>query len=149
MQTLAKPSPDTAESARSALRALQALAPHLTQSHTMTFRAQDHEEASLSLPPDLLNLLLELLGQIANGCGVSIIPIHSELTTSQAANLLGVSRPFVITLIERGELPCRKVGSHRRIRLPDLLEYKQRDDQQRHSVLDELTAEAQELGLGY
>lgn len=78
-----------------------------------------------------------------------LIPIHAELTTQEAADILNVSRPFLIKLIESSEIPCRKVGRHRRIRFEDLMNYKQQIDSARMQALDELASQAQELNMGY
>jgi excisionase family DNA binding protein len=80
---------------------------------------------------------------------VTLLPLYTELTTQEAADLLNVSLPFLVKLIKSGALPYRKVGKHRRIYLRDVLAYKEAIDRARHETLDELVAQAQELNLGY
>lgn len=108
----------------------------------------DHDQP-IELPAGVVTLLLDILGAMASGQGVTIIPEDAELTTVQAANILHVSRPFLIKLLEEGQIPCRRVGKHRRIRMEDVMNYKRPIDQQREAVLDQLVADAQEQNMGY
>jgi excisionase family DNA binding protein len=86
---------------------------------------------------------------MANGHAVTVMPVQAELTTQQAADLLGGSRPYLVRLLEDGRIPFHKVGTHRRVRAADVMQYKARRRGESRQVLDELTREAQDLGLGY
>ena len=112
-------------------------------------RDDSSSEEKVVIPAAAFHLLIDILAQMAQGNAVTLIPIHAELTTQEAADILNVSRPFLIKLIETGEIICRKVGRHRRIRFEDLMNYKQRIDGDRTQALDELADQAQELNMGY
>ncbi len=107
------------------------------------------ESQNIDIPAKALGLLLNILEEMGRGHGVSLTPINSELTTTEAADLLNVSRPFLITLLDKGEIPHRKVGSKRRILAKDMLAYKQEIDRKREENLAKLIAQAQELDMGY
>jgi excisionase family DNA binding protein len=107
------------------------------------------KSAEVVLPLDVFKLLIGILAELGRGNSVTVIPLEAELTTQQAADLLNVSRPFLITLLTEGQIPYRKVGTRRRVKLIDIISYKNRIDEARMKVLEELTAEAQELNMGY
>ncbi len=102
---------------------------------------------ALVIPRPTVIMLAQVLDLLANGQGVQIIPKNAELTTQQAADVLNVSRPYVIGLLESGQIPFRKVGRHRRVTFEALMEYKRKDDLQRRAAADELADLSQELGL--
>lgn len=126
------------------------LSRHVSRHNTLSLaiKAAGKTEA-MRLPASAARLLLEMLTQMAEGNPVTLIPLHAELTTQEAAGHLNVSRPFLIRILEQGEIPFRKVGTHRRVMLRDLLAYKKRADAARLKALDQLVEEAQRLKLGY
>lgn len=95
----------------------------------------------------IYDLLVRVATALQEGKVISLVPETQELTTQAAANILGVSRPHLIKLVESGELPFHKVGAHRRIRLKDLMEYQRLRDRGRREALDEMARKAQEAGL--
>ncbi|WP_068427678.1 helix-turn-helix domain-containing protein [Piscicoccus intestinalis] len=107
----------------------------------------DDPEGTLIVPRGAVELLTRVLAHMAAGHGVSVVPAHAELTTQQAAELLKVSRPFLIGLLDQGDIEYRKVGKHRRIRAQSLMAYLACDDQERRQAADELTRLNQDMGL--
>jgi excisionase family DNA binding protein len=104
---------------------------------------------ALAVPDSATRLLLHILTEMAEGNAVTLLPVHAELTTQQAADVLNVSRPYLVKLLEEGKIPHRTVGKYRRVRFDDLMAYKKQIDQKRLKALEELSALDQELGLGY
>lgn len=102
---------------------------------------------AIELPAGIQSVLVSIVENLRAGNGVSVIPLHAELTTVQAAELLNVSRPYLIKQIEAGGIPHHMVGTHRRLKLVDVLAYRDRLEAQANDALDAMTAEAEELGL--
>jgi excisionase family DNA binding protein len=99
------------------------------------------------LPHSVYKVLRDLVHYMSHGVTVELMPMHSELTTQHAAEILGVSRPHLVKLLEQEEIPYHMVGKHRRIRLDDLLVYKHRRDSKRQEILEQIRADSEELGL--
>ncbi|KIG11090.1 helix-turn-helix domain-containing protein [Caballeronia concitans] len=110
----------------------------------------DNNEAhQVELPTSALRLLIDILAELADGNAVRIVPVHAELTTQEAADLLQVSRPHLVKLLEAQALPFHKTGKHRRIRFADLMRYKAEREQASEEAMAALARQAQELGMGY
>ena len=133
-----------------ALRAARRIGEYLTThpgADPVKLQGELAGDDALVVPREAAVLLAKILGFLANGEGVNVIPDMAELTTQQAAEFLNVSRPYLIKILESGEIPFRLVGTHRRVKFRDLSEFKSRDDLARRRAADELTQLAQELGL--
>ncbi len=115
----------------------------------LTLRGDSMESDELILSGHVVQILLNVLSEMSRGNAVSLIPIHQELSTQEAASLLNVSRPFLVGLLERNEIPFRKVGAHRRVLFRDVMAYKDAIDRKREQSLDELTAMSQQEDMGY
>lgn len=107
----------------------------------------DADGQPVAVPEQLVAVLRAVVDELRAGRGVSVASLHAELTTAEAAELLAVSRPYLVKLLEGGAMPFRKVGTHRRVRLVDVLAYRDRQDARSRQALDELTSQAEELGL--
>ncbi len=100
------------------------------------------------IPESVFLLLERIIEVLARGDAITVVPVGKELTTQQAANILNVSRQYVVRLLDSGSIPYRRTGTHRRIRMEDLLAYKSRRDRDRMESLDDLSRLSQQLG-GY
>lgn len=134
--------------------ALAAVATEALQQHrsgALAMRVQvaesGHEVATLDLPQAAARLLTEMLKEMAAGRAVTLIPVEIELTTQQAADILNVSRPYLVGLVENGTLPVRMVGNQRRVPLKDVVAHKAITRAKRREALRALSALDQELGL--
>lgn len=135
-----------------AVESQRALAAYLsTQFETQRIQIFDEENRAhqVELPTSALRLLVDILAELAEGNAVKVVPIHAELTTQEAADMLNVSRPHLVKLLESGALPFHKAGKHRRIRFADLMAFKAERDRTSTDAMEELAKQAQELRLGY
>ncbi len=141
------PTPQETEEAKITSRALSKYANN--ERLHIKIASSNNESDDLILPGYAINLLLDILTEMSKGNAITVMPIHAELSTQETAELLNVSRPHLVDLLEQGKIPFRKVGTHRRVLAKDVFDYKQRIDEDRLKALDELAAQAQELGMGY
>jgi excisionase family DNA binding protein len=143
------PNEHEAEEAQSAVEVLRAFVLGRGTPHVRLLPEDGQHEIDVQIPAEAFQLLVRILTLMANGHAVSVLALQTELTTQQAAELLNVSRPHVVKLLSEGVIPFRKVGTHRRVALVDLLAHKDREERRTKQALDELAEEAQKLDLGY
>ena len=124
------------------------LAALIGKGHAAQLRLVDGDE-EITVPISAIKMLVDILNQMAKGNAVSIVPIHAELTTQQAADCLNVSRPYLVKLLDEGKIPHHKVGVRRKVLFKDLVKYKERLAQESNAALDALAKQAQELNMGY
>lgn len=123
------------------------LAEHPADTGVLRVDCAPHEE--IQVPAEALRLFSAILAELAQGNAVTLIPVHAELTTQEAADLLNVSRPYLVRLLEEGQIPFHKVGTHRRIKMSELLAYKQRLEASQEQAFAKLAELSQALDLGY
>jgi excisionase family DNA binding protein len=146
-----EPVAPTAEQSHEAGESARVLASRLHGEKPLQIQIVEDDQAgaTIAIPAPAARLLADILTQMAQGNALTLIPSHAELTTQQAADFLNVSRPFLVGLLDRGVIAFRRVGTHRRVRAADLLEYRQHSDAQQRAALYQLLADAQEQDLGY
>jgi excisionase family DNA binding protein len=148
--TTLDPAPPAPEVSRTAAKAASALSGVLEREHEreqIAIAPADAPQEQIVVPTLAFALLLEILREMSRGNGVTVMPVGAELTTQEVANLLNVSRPYVVKLIQERALPARKVGNRRKVRLVDVLAYKERDDAARREAIAAFANEAQELDI--
>ena len=139
------PTEDEIAQAKEASRQLARLLPEGQRPLRLVTENNRHE--MISIPPGAVRLFMEVLTQLGQGRGVTILPKKVELTTQEAADYLNVSRPYVVKLVESVRLPARTVGTRRRIAFTDLITFDEADRKRRRTALDEITRLDQKLGL--
>ena len=123
------------------------LASHLGIAEPLEFRIGPAPEETVRVPASAVRMLVRILEEMARGNAVTLIPVHAELTTQEAADMLNISRPSLIQLLDEGKIDYRRVGTHRRVRFEALMKFKRQADADRKAALAELAAYDQELGI--
>lgn len=151
-----EPSPEEIKAAREAARRLSKMGGSRT-SVSFVVESQEGEEAKphkrrtesepITLPLNIFKSIIKLLAEMGNGNAVQVVPVQAELTTQQAADLLNVSRPHLIKLLEQDKIQFRKVGTHRKILARDLFAYRDRTDLGRREGLARMVADDEAMGL--
>ena len=108
---------------------------------------EKNQAHQVELPTSALRLLVDILSELSNGNAVRVVPVHAELTTQEAADMLNISRPSLIQLLDGGKIDYRRVGTHRRVRFEALMKFKRQADADRKAALAELAAYDRELGI--
>lgn len=149
--TLATPGPALPSEAEAAIakETSRVLASHLQDATPMQLLIVDDPSGRtmVTLPASAVRMLVSILEEMARGNAVTLIPVHAELTTQQAADMLNISRPSLIQLLEENRIVHRRVGTHRRVSFESLMKYKRQQELARRKALAELVAYDQELGI--
>ncbi len=135
------------EEAVIAREAVLRLKPVAEANRDVRLRVVESADVVVPIPARALRLITDVLSYMADQKAVSFVPHDAELTTQQAADLLNVSRPHLVALLDRGDLPFRKVGAHRRIRAAYVIEHRAKCDAEHRRVLDRMAEVSQELNL--
>jgi excisionase family DNA binding protein len=142
------PSPEEVQQARRSAARLRRVAKRRRASTVRSITVEGEAKA-IAIPASAFVALADAVDEMAKGHAIRITSHEEEISTQKAADVLNVSRPYLIGLLEDGEIPFRKVGTHRRLRLSDVLAYKARSDAEAERAFRELVAQSQKLGMGY
>jgi excisionase family DNA binding protein len=143
------PTAEEAFLARSCSQGLSVIIDTKSEAQEFSLTDRDGIVHKVSIPVSALRLFVELLTELGEGNMVKLVPVHAELTTQEAADLLNISRPTLIKLLNEEEIPYHRTGNRRKILFSDLQDYKKRIERARLATLGELSALDQELGMGY
>jgi len=143
------PDLEQARQARDAARLFAGVAATARGSQSLRLIPDDKVSQPVEVPEPAFRLFLEVLNQMAQGNAVTLVPTHHELSTQQAADLLRVSRPYFVKLLESGDIQYHRVGNRRRLKFEHLMAYLEQVKGESQESLEKLAAEAQELGMGY
>jgi excisionase family DNA binding protein len=146
---LTAPDLEEARQAREAARLFASMAATARRSQSLRLIPDNKASQPVEVPEVAFRMFLEILNQMAQGNAVTLVPTHHELTTQQAANLLRVSRPYFVKLLETGAIQHHRVGSRRRVKFEHLMGYLEKVKGESREALDQLAAQAQELNMGY
>lgn len=141
------PTPADVELAKESTLTLAALFREHKKKDALYVLTDKKRNVELKLSPSMFEALMEVINEMAQGKAIMLMPIDAELTTQEAANILNVSRPYFVKLLDEKQIPSRLVGRYRRVRFEDLLNYQRKLERDRQAALDEMAAQAQELGL--
>ena len=148
MEDYPEPTAEDIAAARDAAREFAKFSPAAT---VVKFRLASNGDTPagepISIPAAIFKTIIDLLVKVGNGNAVQLVPVQAELTTQQAADLLNVSRPHLVKLLERGEIKFRMVGTHRKVRARELLSYRDRMAEARRGALGRMVAADEEMGL--
>ncbi|QLH64483.1 helix-turn-helix domain-containing protein [Serratia symbiotica] len=147
LDSLSLPAKGEIEAAVRGQRELAAYLSTKTETQKIAIQDADNITHQIELPTSSLTLLMSILGELALGNAVQVVPVHAELTTQEAANILNVSRPHMVKLLEDGKMRFHKTGRHRRVLFADLMEYKDQRYRESNKAMQELADLSQELEL--
>lgn len=147
LESLNLPAPKEIEAALKGQRELAAYLSTALETQKIAIQDEHNETHVIELPTSALTLLVSILGELALGNAVQVVPVHAELTTQEAANMLNVSRPHLVKILEQGQLPHHKTGRHRRVLFADLMRFKENRAKESNDAMQELADHSQDLNL--